>query len=406
MQSLKCEMCGSNDIIKQDGIYVCQHCGTKYSPEEAKKMFIQGSIIIDNAASAKNYLLLAENASESQNYSDAEKYSNKVIEINPNEASAWFIKGKAAGWQTTLNNLRTNEAVNCFNKALELKEDESFKINIQNELKGILQASVDLALNIYSGYPSAERSYEVINVAKLSRALYFDFCNKHFLDIGDFDEQLMTHLIMSVITTYSAVILGEYIGVEHPSDFEFTDYLTRVDGAIAILDYATALGNNYVALSSAYEIKIQILTDKEASKSYTIGSGGTWVTDKTLNNETKKLVIDEIMETHKKWNSIDPSHKIPRRPSPSSGCYIATAIYGAYDCPEVWVLRRFRDYTLTKTWYGKVFISVYYAISPSFVRWFGTSKPFKAFVKPLLDMMVESLRQKGVEDAPYNDQHW
>ena len=62
MKAIVCEMCGSNDLIKQDGVYVCQNCGTKYSPEEEKKMFIEGAIKIDNAASAGNYLLLAENA--------------------------------------------------------------------------------------------------------------------------------------------------------------------------------------------------------------------------------------------------------------------------------------------------------------------------------------------------------
>lgn len=54
-----------------------------------------------------------------------------------------------------------------------------------------------------------------------------------------------------------------------------------------------------------------------------------------------------------------------------SGCYIATAVYGSYDCPEVWTLRRFRDNTLDRTWYGRAFIRAYYAVSPTLVRWFG-----------------------------------
>ena len=36
MQAMVCEMCHSNDLIKQDGLYVCQHCGTKYTVEEDK----------------------------------------------------------------------------------------------------------------------------------------------------------------------------------------------------------------------------------------------------------------------------------------------------------------------------------------------------------------------------------
>lgn len=37
MKRLTCEMCGSTDLIKQDGAFVCQTCGCKYSIEEAKR---------------------------------------------------------------------------------------------------------------------------------------------------------------------------------------------------------------------------------------------------------------------------------------------------------------------------------------------------------------------------------
>ena len=37
MKRLTCEMCGSIDLVKQDGMFVCQSCGTKYSLEEAIK---------------------------------------------------------------------------------------------------------------------------------------------------------------------------------------------------------------------------------------------------------------------------------------------------------------------------------------------------------------------------------
>ena len=52
----------------------------------------------------------------------------------------------------------------------------------------------------------------------------------------------------------------------------------------------------------------------------------------------------------------------------SAGCYVATAVYGSYDCPEVWTLRRFRDKVLAKTWYGRLFIHLYYAVSPTAVK--------------------------------------
>ena len=88
-----------------------------------------------------------------------------------------------------------------------------------------------------------------------------------------------------------------------------------------------------------------------------------------------------------------------------SGCYVATCVYGSYDCPEVWTLRRFRDYILATTWHGRLFIKCYYAISPTIVKWFGNTKWFKSFWKVRLDKMVSNLRQQGIEDKPYNDRH-
>ena len=85
------------------------------------------------------------------------------------------------------------------------------------------------------------------------------------------------------------------------------------------------------------------------------------------------------------------------------GCYIATAVYGSYDCPEVWTLRRFRDNTLCATWYGRAFIKIYYAISPTLVKWFGHAKWFIALWRNNLNPMIAKLQARGVESTPYQD---
>lgn len=90
----------------------------------------------------------------------------------------------------------------------------------------------------------------------------------------------------------------------------------------------------------------------------------------------------------------------------SGGCYVATAVYGSYDCPEVWTLRRYRDQTLGSTWYGRLFIRLYYAISPTLVRWFGNTNWFKKMWKGKLDKMVKNLNEKGFENTPYDDIDW
>lgn len=86
-----------------------------------------------------------------------------------------------------------------------------------------------------------------------------------------------------------------------------------------------------------------------------------------------------------------------------SGCYIATCVYGSYDCPQVWTLRRYRDMTLSNTWYGRCFIKVYYFISPILVKWFGNQTWFKKCWRRFLDHKVEFLQSLGIENTPYTD---
>ena len=88
------------------------------------------------------------------------------------------------------------------------------------------------------------------------------------------------------------------------------------------------------------------------------------------------------------------------------GCYIATCVYGSYDCPEVWTLRRFRDYSLSETWYGRAFVKIYYAVSPTIVKLFGDTEWFKRMWRGTLDGMVNKLQNEGFESTPYNDREW
>lgn len=92
-------------------------------------------------------------------------------------------------------------------------------------------------------------------------------------------------------------------------------------------------------------------------------------------------------------------------PSPAA-CYVATCVYGSYDCPEVWTLRRFRDNVLAKSWSGRAFIRAYYTVAPTIVRWFGGVEWFRSFWRKCLDRLVERLRNDGVEDTPYQDKTW
>ena len=95
----------------------------------------------------------------------------------------------------------------------------------------------------------------------------------------------------------------------------------------------------------------------------------------------------------------------PKKKKQKESCYIATAVYGNYDCPEVWTLRRYRDYHLAKSFLGRAFIKVYYFISPKFIKVFGKTQWFNRFFRDKLDAMVKRLNQQGYSSGKYEDIH-
>ena len=111
MKAMVCEMCNSNDLLKQDGLFVCQSCGTKYTVEEAKKLM--GTVTIDRTEELENLFILARRARNDNNYENAEKYYEMITQISPKNWEAAFfqvyyifrifgkclpvIKGKALG---------------------------------------------------------------------------------------------------------------------------------------------------------------------------------------------------------------------------------------------------------------------------------------------------------------------
>jgi len=77
----------------------------------------------------------------------------------------------------------------------------------------------------------------------------------------------------------------------------------------------------------------------------------------------------------------DPSVKV-------SKCYIATAVYGSYDAPQVLVLRRFRDEVLSKSLPGRAFIRTYYKVSPPAARHLENAGRMNRLVRYILDKIV------------------
>lgn len=86
MKALVCEMCSSHDLVKQDGMYVCQNCGTKYAPDEAKKLMIE-------IVQSKDLNALYERARQSLEVNDLEsaaEYYKQILDEKPDDWEAYF----------------------------------------------------------------------------------------------------------------------------------------------------------------------------------------------------------------------------------------------------------------------------------------------------------------------------
>ena len=124
--------------------------------------------------------------------------------------------------------------------------------------------------------------------------------------------------------------------------------------------------------------------------------------DKKINETILNGYPKRISHSHSDDDDYTPRKNFQSHKS-KEGCYIATCVYGSYDCPEVWTLRRYRDNILRKNFFGKLLVKIYYSVSPTLVKIFGNIPIFKNFFKKILDRKIEKLHKKGISSLKYND---
>lgn len=83
---------------------------------------------------------------------------------------------------------------------------------------------------------------------------------------------------------------------------------------------------------------------------------------------------------------------------PAKTCFIATATFGSYMAPEVDLLRKFRDSYIEKTYCGKLFVRVYYRISPPIATLISKSKFLKRITRLILNPIVLMVKKYSKGD--------
>lgn len=139
MNPLVCDICGGKLVMGTGGIAICNNCGMEYSIGRIKEKVqeITGTVYIDNSNMVDNWMRMGLSATQAGNHKEAYEYFTKVVEVDPENWRAIYEKGKAAAWQSTLDNLRIAEMHQGILMALEIikRSDLSEKdlIGIKNE---------------------------------------------------------------------------------------------------------------------------------------------------------------------------------------------------------------------------------------------------------------------------------
>lgn len=416
MKQLKCEMCGGTDLIKQDGVFVCQSCGVKYSVEEAKRMMVEisGNITIDNPIEVKGIAksdTMLENAMNTFNqgsYAEAYRLFTDVLNMEPNNPKACFYRGLSAAYQSSVASPRYEEAANAtvtaVNNALQNYDNEKLDAFIAEVLHKFAHitcaicalydgyvSNVDSSVQVY-GLTSAYVKNETMNNINIrtNQTKILQSINFHMVSNKGIN------LVLSKLTSYS-------------EDF--------CSGYVEFIDAGFTLGGSYI-----YNVPEQVAATVETLEklkklNITEQFPNAFALERKL---IQKILSRPFFGPNDAWAKVQfwaNKHNISQPEcgrvvtaqnahTSNDGCYVATCVYGSYDCPQVWTLRRYRDNTLASTWYGRAFIRTYYAISPTIVKWFGNTQWFKNLWKNKLDKMVFNLRSNGVEDTPYQDKDW
>lgn len=218
--------------------------------------------------------------------------------------------------------------------------------------------------------------------------------------------------------------IAEYIDEAIKSNKEITIKYVKNDGTrskrtISNVQYSEEYGYGKDYITGFCQLRKQQRTFKisriievdDISNIITPISNKTVYTPKTAYVEPQKITTPKKVitppYTPSSTNSTVPQRHITPAPTntnpktststkSSEGCYIATMVYGDYNHPQVLVLRAFRDNFLKTRLWGRIFIHVYYATSPIFVKIFRNRGKINTFIRMRLDDLIDYIRKNSL----------
>lgn len=262
MKKIVCELCESTDFVKDGGMFVCQGCGTKYTAEEAKGMMheVEGAAPVSsgtpvssatmgnpNQQQIENILILASTAYEASNLQEAENYCNKAIELDATSYKAWFLKGKAVGWSSTIEKLRIEEAAHSFCKAIDFApEDErdSIKDEAVEEIQKLGLALMGTRKNRFVVSPQSEADSFKSDMKTIRDALVVLLQHGNAVDMP----QEYLHQISTIMYEAGAEASKKaddaYLAKDYPELNDFSEYGANLLASVIVILSSLELNDN------------------------------------------------------------------------------------------------------------------------------------------------------------------
>jgi len=258
----------------------------------------------------ENMLKLAKSALESGNNKEAIQYANRYLEHNSENVEAWFIKGEAAGWSSSLGSFRLAEMISHFQQGLECANSEE-----KNALK--------------------EEAARKIN--NLSTALY-NRSKEHYNEFRSLEDSWGEYLQRCAVLIKALEMAHELL----PENKEIIENIIHlcadnIGGAIGEYRDGPVIREYEQEITGEYEKELR---------------------------EKRKKFVD-------KAKALDPSYQPPeieKKKVEDNSCFVATATMGDVHHPMVVELRRFRDESLKHHRLGRGFIRTYYEHGPKLAR--------------------------------------
>lgn len=334
MKKIVCELCECMEFTKEGGMFICNSCGTKYTAEEARGMMreVEGAApaVTGGAPAAvpmgnpnqqqlDNILLLASSAYEADNKAEAENYCNQAIVMDAMCYKAWFLKGKAVGWQSKLDNMRIEEAAHSFCKAIDFAPDDEkddLKAQAVEELKNLGLAVISLRKQRFSGSPDKKE----LNGFQSGRKVLLDSLMvllQHGNAVGMPDgylEQIATMMNEAGVAALNFVRKA-WNGVDHPSDKDFSTYIDWCSNIESLFRLAIDVSDEddeadvvrYKNLAIILEEPIGKHSDKRYWDSFR--SEYRWTSSRSLTDAAVSCRKKQAAEARKKADTIEKKVK-------------------------------------------------------------------------------------------------